>query len=359
MVFLSLGGNLGNRAENLRQAIKRIKSIGAEAVKVSSLYETDAWGSDSKKKYLNQVVQLKTSLTATQLLKHLLQIEEKMGRKRSRDQNADRVIDIDILFFNSDVKSGKRLQIPHPRLHLRNFVLIPFHELAPEFIHPVLKQSIRKLLKNSKDDLQVKLYKKETSFKYICVEGNIGSGKSTIASALAKKLKADYIAETFENNHFLPLFYSDPKTYSFHIEYSFFISRAQQLISYFNAPGKILVTDFNIYKSLWFAKVNLSKDEYLFFKRKVKPLLDKLQKPDLTIYLDSSLKNLKQNILKRGRPYEKNISDSYLKAIAAEYNKASQKQASEGKLTISVEKYTTQTRAAILSSVENRLLEIF
>lgn len=358
-VFLSLGGNLGNRAENLKQAMKHIKAIGSQFVKASSIYETNAWGSSSKKKYLNQVIQLKTHLSAIELLRQIGLIEKKMGRKRGSDQNADRVIDIDILFFNSDIQKTSELQIPHPRMHLRNFVLVPLNEIAPGFIHPVLKQPIRQLLKTSKDVLPVKIYKKENSFRYICVEGNIGSGKSTIANALARKLKADYLSEAFENNSFLPLFYSDPEAYSFHLEYSFFLSRSQQLLTYFNAPGKTLVTDFNIHKSLWFAKINLPKKEYLFFKRKVKPLIDNIPKPNLTIYLNSNLKNLKQNIRKRGRSYEKNISDSYLEAIAAEYDKSLQKWSQEEKFIIPIQKYTSKTEATILSIIENRLLEIF
>ena len=156
VVFLGLGGNIGNRLENLDKIREAIKSQCGEISKNSGIYETDAWGSESSNKYLNQVVRLLTPLSPEKLLEKLLKIEHTLGRVRSAQQNSDRTADIDILVYNDAVILGEDIQIPHPRLHLRKFVLTPLCEIAPALIHPVLKKSIAALLDACNDTLQVK-----------------------------------------------------------------------------------------------------------------------------------------------------------------------------------------------------------
>jgi 2-amino-4-hydroxy-6-hydroxymethyldihydropteridine diphosphokinase len=358
VVFLSLGGNLGNRSENLNRAIEHIKAIGAKIIKVSSLYETAAWGSTSTKKYLNQVIQIGTSLTAHQLLKETLSIEKRMGRVRTSDRNTDRVIDIDLLFFNNDVSNSKTLHIPHPRIQLRKFVLIPLNEIAAKFIHPVLNQPIKTLLKKCEDVLDVKLYKKESTFRLICIEGNIGSGKTTIAKALAKKLHADFLAEKFEDNDLLSKFYSNKKQDAFHLEYSLLLSRTQQLAQYLKAPAGVVICDFDLHKSLWFAKHNLATEDYKFFKKKALNLVEAFPKPELIVYLDTDLKNLKENIKKRNRVYEKNINSTYLEAIGEEYKKGLAKLKDVTKLLITIKKYSSKTEQVIVSQIAGKLGKI-
>ena len=109
---------------------------------------------------------------------------------------------------------------------------------------------------------------------FICIEGNIGSGKTTLAKALAKQLKATYLPEQFEENTLLPLFYNDHKTYAFPTEYSFLIDRQKQLSNYFKASKKsaVTVSDFHFDKCLCFANANLSSKDFSFFKKHFKPL---------------------------------------------------------------------------------------
>lgn len=358
VVFLSLGGNLGNRSENLNNAIEHLKAIGAANIEASSLYETDAWGSTSTKKYLNQVVKIETTLHATQLLKETLSIEKRMGRVRTSDRNTDRVIDIDVLFFNNEIITTKTLHIPHPRIQLRKFVLVPLNEIAGKLVHPVLNQTIRTLLKTCEDSLNVKLYKKESTFRLICIEGNIGSGKTTIAKALAKKLKSDFLAEKFESNCLLPQFYSEKKTDAFHLEYSLLLNRTQQLSDYLKAPGRLLICDFDLHKSLWFAKHNLSKKDYGFFKKKALGLIETFPKPDLIVYLDTDLKNLKENIKKRNRLYEKNITSAYLQAIANEYKKGLAKLRHSDKMTVSIKSYRLKTEQRVTAKIAQKVKQI-
>lgn len=158
VAFLGLGGNMGNRMENLIQARNAVSKTCGTLVKVSSVYETEAWGSDSQNNYLNQVIQLETPLTVQQLLEEILRVELKLGRVRTKEQNSDRTIDLDILFYNTDLINLEHLHIPHPRMHLRKFVLIPISEIAYDFFHPKLQKTMAELLRLCEDELKVSLF---------------------------------------------------------------------------------------------------------------------------------------------------------------------------------------------------------
>jgi 2-amino-4-hydroxy-6-hydroxymethyldihydropteridine diphosphokinase len=157
-VFLCLGGNIGNREVNLSTAILKIGALCGQVIAKSSIYETDAWGSSSSLKYLNQVIQIRTNLSSQKLLQTLLDIESSLGRQRTENQNADRTIDIDILFFNDEVIESDILNIPHPRLHLRYFVLIPMAEINEGYIHPILNKTIKQLALQCADTLKVNMF---------------------------------------------------------------------------------------------------------------------------------------------------------------------------------------------------------
>jgi 2-amino-4-hydroxy-6-hydroxymethyldihydropteridine diphosphokinase len=155
--YLLLGSNMGNSRKKLLQAAQLInKNIGC-IQRQSSLYVTAAWGLRNQPDFLNQVIVVQTSLTAAATLTRLLQIEKQMGRVRTV-KNAPRVIDIDILFFNKDVIIEHNLIVPHPEIPNRRFVLTPLNEIAPQFIHPVLQQSIHQMLLHCPDKLDVKKF---------------------------------------------------------------------------------------------------------------------------------------------------------------------------------------------------------
>jgi 2-amino-4-hydroxy-6-hydroxymethyldihydropteridine diphosphokinase len=155
VAFLGLGGNLGNRLENLRSTRAEIDKRCGRVIRASRIYETQAWGSPSLNSYLNQVIQIETLLSPEQLLSTLLDIEHALGRTRL-EPNADRTSDVDILLYNEEIMDKPHLHIPHPRMHLRKFVLIPFCEIAPNAIHPVLRKSMSVLLEDCKDSLEVR-----------------------------------------------------------------------------------------------------------------------------------------------------------------------------------------------------------
>ncbi|MCA6435365.1 MAG: 2-amino-4-hydroxy-6-hydroxymethyldihydropteridine diphosphokinase [Bacteroidetes bacterium] len=316
--FLCLGTNLANRQFNLIECANLIEKKLGFIVQKSSIYESPSWGYQSSNRFLNQVLEIKTKLNPQKLLKVLLQLESSMGRKRKEGNAiyADRLIDIDILFIDELKISTQLLNVPHPLLHQRNFVLQPLNEIAPNFVHPVLNKTIKELISKSKDKTKLNILK---PIKYICIEGNIGAGKSTLALALTEKLHAGYLPEQFEEDDLLALFYKNPKKYSFLLEMGFLIGRYKQLLAAKDA-SKIVVSDFSFYKCLWFAKVNLSTKEFKIFKTYYSKLKDLLPKPDCIVYIQTSISNLTKNINKRARPYEKEISTSYLRSIENAYS---------------------------------------
>lgn len=154
-VYLLTGGNMGNRAANLQTACQLIQAQVGVVFQQSSVYETEAWGYTQQASFYNQVLAVHTPLPPTNLLQQLMAIEKEMGRFREQP-NGPRIIDIDILFFNEDIIETQMLQIPHPRLHLRKFTLVPLAEIAPHLAHPLLKKDISTLLTQCEDPLNVK-----------------------------------------------------------------------------------------------------------------------------------------------------------------------------------------------------------
>ncbi len=161
-VYLLLGGNLGNRALFLKQATERIREQVGSIKQLSKLYETAAWGKTDQPTFINQVVEVETTLTPGEVLQSINSIELALGRIRQEHWGA-RVIDIDILLYDDLVQQSQRLTIPHPQLHLRRFTLMPLAEIAPDLVHPVLNQSIKQLLTNCPDKLEVIDYKQDTN----------------------------------------------------------------------------------------------------------------------------------------------------------------------------------------------------
>lgn len=153
-VFLLIGGNLGNRLQNLEIAKKEIAAKIGQIQKTSSVYETAPWGIAEQPNYLNQVVLVHSTLLPEEVLQTVLNIETTMGRSR-KEKYGPRIIDIDILFYNDEIVSLEQLTIPHPEIQNRRFVLIPLAELNAGFIHPLFNISIAELLERCPDSLAV------------------------------------------------------------------------------------------------------------------------------------------------------------------------------------------------------------
>lgn len=153
--FLLIGGNLGKREQNLTEARDLIGQNCGEILQSSSLYETAAWGKTDQPSFLNQALELRTELKAIPLLHELLKIEKKIGRVR-KERYGPRLIDIDILLFNDEMRSEGELTLPHPEMQNRRFALAPLNEIAASVTHPVFHKTIAQLLKECADPLPVK-----------------------------------------------------------------------------------------------------------------------------------------------------------------------------------------------------------
>ena len=162
-IYLSLGSNIGDRAENLARAIAALASHGIRVTRQSSLYETEPVELREQDWFLNCVVEAATDLTAEALMEALLKIERDLGRHR-RVPKGPRVIDMDILFFGTAVVRTPELEVPHPRMAERRFVLVPFNEIAATAPHPVLGKTIAELLAGTSDRSEVRRVTAESPF---------------------------------------------------------------------------------------------------------------------------------------------------------------------------------------------------
>jgi 2-amino-4-hydroxy-6-hydroxymethyldihydropteridine diphosphokinase len=164
-VFLLLGANLGERESTLKQAIELISDRISSVTMQSQLYETAPWGVIDQPAFLNQVIQIETELPPMKVLEQALKIEKQLGRERRLRWGA-RMIDIDILYYADLILEDTELQLPHPRLHERRFTLVPLTEIAPDFIHPVLKKTHRELLNECTDTSLVSVFVSPTTINY-------------------------------------------------------------------------------------------------------------------------------------------------------------------------------------------------
>ncbi|MBF00156.1 2-amino-4-hydroxy-6-hydroxymethyldihydropteridine diphosphokinase [Flavobacterium coralii] len=330
-VILSLGSNIGSRQGNLEACIAYIHHHIATVVSVSAVYETPAWGFNGDDFY-NCCIVVHTQKTAEDLLAALLEAENKAGRVRQEGEGySSRTIDIDIIAFNDEVFQADTLQVPHPRMQGRSFVLYPLQDVAPLWEHPVSGLTVTQLIAASTDkspinkvgSLALPLKKYSLSaMNYLAIEGNIGAGKTTLSGKIAEDFNAKLVLERFADNPFLPKFYKDQQRYAFSLEMAFLADRYHQLsddLAQFDLFRDFIVADYHIFKSLIFSKVTLNEDEYRLYRKLFDIIYKEMPKPDLYVYLYQNTERLLQHIKKRGRAYEQDIQPEYLEKINRGY----------------------------------------
>ena len=330
IAYLSLGTNLGNKIKNLQDAVDLIHQQIGFVSKISSIYKTVSWGFEGED-FFNICIEVKTNLSPDKLLELALQIERDLGRKRNNsDVYQNRVIDIDILLYENEILFSKELIVPHPKMLLRNFVLIPLNEIAANVSHPVQKKNIRHCLDGLEDKTEINIITDKLKkpillkdrYNYIAIEGNIGSGKTTLAQMLSKDFNTKLVLERFAENPFLPKFYEEKDRYAFPLEMSFLADRYKQItegLAQFNLFKSFIISDYYIFKSLIFAKITLQKEEFLLYRKLFDIMYKEITKPDLYVYLHQKPERLLENIKKRGRKYEQKIEYNYLEMIHKGY----------------------------------------
>ena len=330
-VVLSLGSNQGNRLRNIELCLQLIHQKIGTIIKVSKLYETPSWGFDSDAFY-NCALVIHTFATAEKVLEQVLSVERQLGRVRGDVLGyQSRIIDIDLITFDEEIIDTEELQIPHPQMQNRRFVLMPMLDLNLDWMHPVFHKKVPDLLEITTDESVCTIVQKLENpldsipleqFNYIALEGNIGAGKTTLATKIAEDFNAKTVLERFADNPFLPKFYEDQNRYAFPLEMSFLADRYKQLsddLAQFDLFKDFIVADYHIFKSLIFAKVTLQEDEFRLYKTLFDIVYREMPKPDLYVYLYQNTDRLLENIKKRGRSYEQNIPADYLDKINGGY----------------------------------------
>lgn len=301
-------------------------------LKISPVYKSPAWGFEAPDFY-NCVLKMETVLSPPKLLKIAKSIEELLGRKQSESVGYEsRSIDIDILLYDDIILETSTLTIPHPLMKERKFVLQPLADLEGDTESHVLNKTFLELLRDCNDESvltkQAKWLKKPQDsislggYNYIAIEGNIGAGKTSLATMISKEFNAKLILERYKDNPFLPKFYKEPDRYAFPLEMSFLADRYQQLLDdtgQYDLFKDFMCADYDRYKSLIFAQVTLQEEEFVLYKRLHEMMYRDMPQPDLYIYLYQNTERLLSNIKKRGRSYEQSIQPEYLEKINKGY----------------------------------------
>ena len=330
-VYISIGSNLGNKRQNLQHAVFAIDKQIGEITALSPIYNTPSWGFESDDFY-NACIKIESTLRPETILERLMLIEKNMGRERKQsDGYESRIIDLDIIYYGYEIINNDNLTIPHPRLQERKFVLKPLADVAPQFYHPIFNKDTRNLIQECRDKskltkLKEKLFPDRTSLfsetQFIAIEGNIGAGKTSLATKISEDFNAKLILERFADNPFLPNFYKDQTRYAFPLEMSFLADRYQQYMDdtkQFDLFKNFMVSDYDIFKSLIFANVTLQKDEFDLYRKIFNFMYKEVKKPKIYVYLYQTPERLLEQIKKRGRDYEQSIDSQYLENINRGY----------------------------------------
>ncbi|KAA5820499.1 2-amino-4-hydroxy-6-hydroxymethyldihydropteridine diphosphokinase [Algibacter amylolyticus] len=329
---IALGSNKGDKFKNLQDAIDTIYVRVGNIKLISKIYKSPAFGFESDDFY-NCCLVLESYLQPQEVLDLLLNIETDLGRTRTQANTYEaRIIDLDIVLAENEIINTATLQVPHPEMAKRRFVLLPLNDIASKLKHPVNNMQVSVLLENCDDDSvlePINIWLKNPSkqhqfskFNYIAIEGNIGAGKTSLATKMAHDFNARLILERFADNPFLPKFYEDANRYAFTLEMSFLADRYQQIsddLSQLDLFKDFIVSDYDIFKSLIFSKITLNEDEFNLYRKLFYLMYKDIAKPELYVYLYQNTERLQENIKKRGRDYEQNIANEYLEKINAGY----------------------------------------
>jgi len=359
VAYIALGSNLGDREENLQVAVTALAEADeVQVVAVSPVYETEAHTADPESEappFLNAVVSVSTTLGPSDLLDCILRIEASRGRRRDPARRwSPRTLDMDIVLFGEQIVRTDRLNVPHPRMGARRFVLRPLCDLAPNLHVPEpYDRTVSELLADCDDGAAVfrsdlsllvpgrslasqgelwpamddetvrrQVTRLPEDLRYVVIEGVIGAGKTTLASIISRRFGARLIKEQFDENPFLERFYEDRPRWAFQTQLSFLASRfrQQQSLGGRDLFHDVVVSDYAFDKDRIFARLNLSGDELQLYDTMFRIMQPSVPVPDLVVYLQSTTERLMHQIRERGRTFEKNMDPDYIESLNQAYN---------------------------------------
>lgn len=316
--YIGLGSNLGDRQGYIDQALKALAAVeNITLVHVSDIIETAALGDTPQYSYLNAVAQVETALDAGILHQVLMDVEKKIGRKRTKKWSA-RTIDLDLLLFDDKIIKTESLTVPHPQMHLRSFVLSGLCQLNADLQHPVMKVSAGELARrlNGCD-----YFISADRPLLISIAGNIGAGKTTLAKKLAELLGGQIILEPYDTNPFLPQVYAGRKELALDSQLFFLTNRMQQLDKDTLKTGRVYISDYLFQKETIYAETLLDPQQLSIYRQVYQHFAEMVLDPVLVIYLEDSARNCLERIARRGRPYEQNIDVQFLEKLDTGYKK--------------------------------------
>jgi 2-amino-4-hydroxy-6-hydroxymethyldihydropteridine diphosphokinase len=311
-VYAALGSNLGERPENLRKALELLKEGGdVRVLRVSGTVETKPLGGLGQPDYLNAVAEVVTSLGARELLGRFGAVENKLGRVRG-EKWASRPIDIDLLLYGDEAINEEGLLVPHPRMHLRSFVMQGMKELAPDTVHPVLGETMMTLAERlCGGDFSIDALREQL----ISVAGVIGVGKTTLAEGLAAEFGCKVIREAYDTNPFLARVYAGEKGLALDSQIYFLTSRVEQLDKANLRAGVPAVSDYifdqeGIYAAKWLDKMQLE-----LYGKVNRCMARQVCEPVVAIFLHDTAANCLSRIKQRGRSYEQKMDIRFLEGL--------------------------------------------
>jgi deoxyadenosine/deoxycytidine kinase len=265
--------------------------------------------------YLNAVAEINTTLSAKELLRELVKIENSLGRHRT-GKWSPRTIDLDLLLFGREIINTPDLTIPHRQMHLRSFVLNGLCELNSNLVHPVLNRTVKELAQR----LNGKNFVPQMDIpQLICVAGVIGVGKTTLAGELSRTLGCKLVLEAYDTNPFMPEVYAGKKELALDSQLYFLASRIEQLNKNSLSLGQVVISDYIFEKENIYAAQLLNNEQQALYQGLSRHLAGAVAAPVLVIYLRASAKDCLERIQKRNRPYEREIELQFLEALDSSY----------------------------------------